>query len=312
MGVDHGRLDAGMAQKILDGPDVDSAFEEVGGEGMPQAMAGGSLGDSGLGHRGLELAAHGIGVEMMASDASCPGVGAELRGGKDILPDPLPGGGGKLAQEGFRQVGFPLPGGQVAGVGGFGERKVVPKRSFNGSGQGHRPVLAALALVHGDGALSEVQILDPETHGLGKAQAASIHDLGGEPPWILQIREHMSNLIAGEHHRRAASAASGVGFLQNKLAESEDMAEQEDHGIQRLFLSRRRNIPFQGQVVQVGGDSGRSGLLRGLAEAHEAEAGEADVPVDIGGFGGIGQPAEAGGAADFVGDAGGFGDWLIG
>jgi hypothetical protein len=38
MEVDHGRLDAGVAHQILDGPDVGAVLEQLRGKGMPQRL----------------------------------------------------------------------------------------------------------------------------------------------------------------------------------------------------------------------------------------------------------------------------------
>jgi hypothetical protein len=48
MGVDHGRLDAFVPQKLLDGPDVVTTQQEMGGEAVTKGVAGGVLGDPGL------------------------------------------------------------------------------------------------------------------------------------------------------------------------------------------------------------------------------------------------------------------------
>ena len=50
----------------------------------------------------------------------------------------------------------------------------------------------------------------------------------------------------------------------------------------------------------------RSGILRGLFEADQAEAGEPGVPLDVGLLGGVAESAETDGSADFFADAGDF------
>lgn len=55
MEVDHGGFDAGMSEKVLDGADVDSALEKMGGEGMAHAVRCGRLRDGCLSHSILEL-----------------------------------------------------------------------------------------------------------------------------------------------------------------------------------------------------------------------------------------------------------------
>ena len=55
VGVDHGRLDVAVAEEFLDGADVVSVLEEVGGEGVAQGVTGGGLGDA----RGSDGLFHG-------------------------------------------------------------------------------------------------------------------------------------------------------------------------------------------------------------------------------------------------------------
>jgi len=43
MGINHRGLDIAMAQKFLHRSDVVTSFEQMGGEGMPEGVASGSL-----------------------------------------------------------------------------------------------------------------------------------------------------------------------------------------------------------------------------------------------------------------------------
>lgn len=51
MGVNHRRLDVAVAKDLMYGPDVMTILEQVGGEGMPEGMAGNVLGRPGLQYR---------------------------------------------------------------------------------------------------------------------------------------------------------------------------------------------------------------------------------------------------------------------
>ncbi len=48
VGVDRGGTRAGMAEILLDQPELDASFEEVGGVGMPQRMDVGAFMDAAL------------------------------------------------------------------------------------------------------------------------------------------------------------------------------------------------------------------------------------------------------------------------
>ena len=78
-----------MAEQVLDGSDVDAAFQEMRGKAMAKGVAGGGFGEPGFAHGVFELALHGGFVQMMACDVSGAGMRTEGRGGKDILPGPL-------------------------------------------------------------------------------------------------------------------------------------------------------------------------------------------------------------------------------
>jgi hypothetical protein len=50
MGINHHRFDVVMAQQLLNGSNVRTAFKQVRGEGMPESVARGSLREPGLRH----------------------------------------------------------------------------------------------------------------------------------------------------------------------------------------------------------------------------------------------------------------------
>jgi hypothetical protein len=53
--VDHRRRDVAVSEKLLDGPDVLSALEEVRGKGVPEGMTGDAFG-----HAGFNRARHAV------------------------------------------------------------------------------------------------------------------------------------------------------------------------------------------------------------------------------------------------------------
>jgi hypothetical protein len=48
VGVDHGGGHVAVAEELLDGADVGAVFQQVGGEGVAEGVAGGALGDAAL------------------------------------------------------------------------------------------------------------------------------------------------------------------------------------------------------------------------------------------------------------------------
>ena len=106
MEIDHRGRDICMAEQILDGADVDSAFQEMGGEGMSQGMAGGPFVEAGFPDSFFELTRHRVVMEVIAGDSTVSGVGAEGGGGEYPLPGPLPWGVRVFSGERFGKMGL--------------------------------------------------------------------------------------------------------------------------------------------------------------------------------------------------------------
>lgn len=79
VGVDLGRGDVGMAEKLLDMPDRGSALQHLGSAGMPQAVRGDVVGEMGLVPVGFDDAAQVVGPERQ------PGC-REEDNGRGVLP----------------------------------------------------------------------------------------------------------------------------------------------------------------------------------------------------------------------------------
>lgn len=64
VGVDHGRRHVAVAEELLDGADVVTALQQVGGEGVAKGMATGTLVDAsradGAGHGSLHVRLMGV------------------------------------------------------------------------------------------------------------------------------------------------------------------------------------------------------------------------------------------------------------
>jgi hypothetical protein len=61
-------FDVGVAEQFLDGADVFSGFEQMGGEGVAEGVGGNSFFDAGFTEGTLKSVGVGAGVEMMAAD----------------------------------------------------------------------------------------------------------------------------------------------------------------------------------------------------------------------------------------------------
>ena len=175
--------------------------------------------------------------------------------------------------------------------------------------QGDDAMFAALAIVDGDGALTEIDVFYTESEGFHNAQAGAIHDLTGEFPRIFQMSDDGANFGAGHHDRRAALARSGSEVIKGEFFDSKDVFDEKDHGIECLFLGGWGDVAFEGEELEVSRDGGRSCGIRGLAEFLETEADEAAIPVNVGFLGCDGEALEPDGAAESINEFGesGFG-----
>jgi hypothetical protein len=104
VGVDLGGGDILVTEQFLDGPDVVMVFQEVGGEAVPEGMAGGGFGDLSRLDGGLDGALDHVFTLVVPADGPGPGVGGETVGGEDPEPRPLFAGVGVFAFKGTGEV----------------------------------------------------------------------------------------------------------------------------------------------------------------------------------------------------------------
>src|SRR6185312_6812772 len=102
--IEHMRVDLGggrllVAEQFLDGSDVLTGFQQVGGEGMAQRVASGGLDDARAIPRRLDRTLQPGLVHVMAAFHPIAWVHTAHRRGERILPSPVRGGTGVLARQ---------------------------------------------------------------------------------------------------------------------------------------------------------------------------------------------------------------------
>ena len=70
VGVDHCRLDAGVSEQFLDGPDVVTRFQEMCGERMSECVAGRAFGDPGTTNCRSDFTRYGGLVQVVPAEQS--------------------------------------------------------------------------------------------------------------------------------------------------------------------------------------------------------------------------------------------------
>ena len=92
MGVDHRRFDILVSKQLLDGSNVLTVLEQVGGEGVAEGVRGDTFLDirklSGLPDGALQC----VSTHVVATENAGSGVNREAGRGEDKLPDPLTSG----------------------------------------------------------------------------------------------------------------------------------------------------------------------------------------------------------------------------
>jgi hypothetical protein len=99
MGVDHSRADVAVAEELLNGADVVTVLEEVGGKAVAEGVAARVLVDAGVADGLFDGALEGGFSGMVPADPAGARVNGAVGGGKDILPCPLAAGVWILAFE---------------------------------------------------------------------------------------------------------------------------------------------------------------------------------------------------------------------
>lgn len=87
--VDHGGAEVGVAEEFLDGSNVGAGLEEVGGEGMPEGVASGLLGNAGAADGFADGSLEACFVEVVTMAGARLGVSIGAGRWEDPLPGPF-------------------------------------------------------------------------------------------------------------------------------------------------------------------------------------------------------------------------------
>lgn len=111
MGIYHGRGHVLVPEQCLNSADIRAALQQMGGKAVPEGMGAHFLADSFLPDGGLDSLVDDARVNMMAAHfAGGSGVGGQIAGGKNILPDPFALSAWILLRQGMGQIDFATTG----------------------------------------------------------------------------------------------------------------------------------------------------------------------------------------------------------
>lgn len=243
-------LQVAVAEQFLDGADVVALLQQVGGKAVAQGVNRGVLGDICLADCPLELALQVRDMDVMPPLLAGAGV-ARVGGGREHPePPPLFAGIGVLDFKGMGQRDpFAIIKHKVLleclpGLGKVGQQVV-----FQRIGQDRDPILVSLAGTDGKGCPFEVDILDPEGGALLEPQPATVDQPDHEQVNAAQVAEDPRDLLFAENHGEPPPilGADGFGDIVELLVEN--VAEEEEQGVECLVLGRGGNLALDGDMA---------------------------------------------------------------
>jgi len=150
VGVNHGRGHVSVSEKLLNGSDVVTTFEEVGREGMSHGVRARRLGDPGLAHSVLHRSLdHGL-VKVVTAKLAGLASPIETRRREDPLPRPLPRGTRVLYLERIGQLYAARPSLEILLVQSPSSLDVTGKWLFELGGEKRHSVLPSLTVTDRD------------------------------------------------------------------------------------------------------------------------------------------------------------------
>src|SRR3990170_536005 len=133
----------------------------MGCERMTECVASDMLIDLRMACGGPNRLLQGASAGVVAAEEAASRVAGNAPGGKRILPYPLTAGSWILAFQGIRQVNRSIPEHQILLMATSDKPEMEGECIDEAFRQDGHPILAALAVSHGDFAQIEVDILDP-------------------------------------------------------------------------------------------------------------------------------------------------------
>lgn len=245
--IDHSRVQVAVAKKFLRCSDVNTILQQVGGEGMPECVAGGVWGDTGFPDGRFYGPLEGGFVIVMP--AALAGFRVTVDGGcrEDPLPAPFLARPGILAIQGLGEF---HPSGALPEVGQvlfFHPGEVLGQLRLGCRGKDRRAVLAALAAPYHDLVIGEVEVSGSQSGALQQAQARAIEQRCHQPVAAVQPLEDRGDLLPGHHHRKPLLPFGMLDAFDIADIPLKDVAVEEENRVQSLVLGGRADLANNGQ-----------------------------------------------------------------
>ena len=180
VGVDHGGFYIFVTEQFLDGANVVSALEKMGGKRMTQGMRGDVLVDLCLAGGFTNGSLDDRFMDVMAARDARAFVLGKFRCRKEVLPDPFPVCVRVLLFESHGQMNCPKAIQQVSLVDEVYLFEMQAEGFDERIGQDGEAIVLPFSVADDDLVVVEVDIFDAQAQGFHDAQSASVHDLGDE------------------------------------------------------------------------------------------------------------------------------------
>lgn len=250
MGVNLGGFDVAVAEQVLDGPDVGAGFEQMGGKGMAEGVAGSGFGqaglDDGLVDRPLEQGLVHVVAALLAGVGVFPAAG--LR--EHPLPRPILTGVDVFAVQGFGQFHQAPAVGEVLLMELADGGQVIGQVGLEAGRQHGDAILGPLALADQNLVALEVDVLDPQVETLLEAHAGAVKDAGRQGLVALELGQNPTDLVPTENQRQPAGLLGPNDIAQTINRPVEHLAVEEEQSGQGLVLGRRTDLGLDRQIGQ--------------------------------------------------------------
>ncbi len=272
--VDHRGADVVVAKQLLDGADVVAVFQEVGGEGVAEGVAGGPLGDTGFLDGVADGALHDRFVMMVA--AALAGIERHVGPGgrEDPLPGPFAAGVGVFAAEGVGEFDPAAAARQVVFVLAVDAFEVASQGILHGGGQHGDAVLLPFAVPDEQLVGAEVDVFGPQAQGFEQAQAGAVEQRRDQEIGAGEALQDLAHFGAAQDDWQALGGFGARDVLQPAELMLEDFAVQKQQRAEGLRLGAGAHLPVNRKGGQEAGDLLLAHLVGVAAVVKQ------DVPAD--------------------------------
>jgi len=250
--VDHRGRDVFVAEELLDGAELASIFEQMGGERMPESVAGGPFADLRVSHRSADGPLHDGLVEMMTASLTRTWLTVGSRGGENPLPGPFAASHRQLSRQGVGQLDPACVLFEVALVLDTHPVEMGRQPRLQSARKNCGAVLRSLPVSDEDLMPLEIHVLHTKSTALEQPQSRSVEQRDHELGHPFEMSQHPADLVAGEKDWQSFANRGSNKIVEPGKIDTQELPVEEEDRCESLVLRRRRDAAFVGEHVQEG------------------------------------------------------------